>query len=91
MFKALLCSAAIGLLLVSGASGNNAANNKAKVTVVFDHVLPNAKGKSMKGVLVEYQPGGKSPAHTHPDSASRAHLVLAKSPPYARMEPFDIG
>ena len=69
MFKALLCSAAIGLLLVSGASGNNAANNKAKVTVVFDHVLPNVKGKSLKGVLVEYQPGGSSPAHTHPDSA----------------------
>ena len=69
MLKTLLCSAAIGLLLVSGASGHDAANNKAKVTVVFDHVLPNVKGKSMKGVLVEYQPGGSSPAHMHPDSA----------------------
>ena len=26
-------------------------------------------GKSMKGVLVEYQPGGSNPGHTHPDSS----------------------
>jgi quercetin dioxygenase-like cupin family protein len=76
MFKTLLCSAAIGLLLVSGASGHDATNTKAKVTVVFDHALPNVKGKSMKGVLVEYQPGGKSPAHTHPDSAFIYATVL---------------
>ena len=42
---------------------------RAKVTVVFDHVLPNVAGKSMKGVLVEYGPGGSSPGHTHPPSA----------------------
>lgn len=76
MFRTLLCSAAIGLLLVSGASAHDAANNKAKVTVVFDHALPNVKGKSMKGVLVEYQPGGSSPAHTHPDSAFIYATVL---------------
>ncbi len=69
MLKTLLCSAAIGLLLAGGASGHDAANDKAKITLVFDHALPNVKGKSMKGVLVEYQPGGSSPAHTHPDSA----------------------
>lgn len=40
-----------------------------KVTVVFDRVLPNVPGKSIKGVLVEYQPGGATPAHTHPESA----------------------
>lgn len=76
MFKTLLCSAALGLLLVSGASAHDAAGNKAKITVVFDHVLPNVKGKSMKGVLVEYQPGGSSPAHTHPDSAFIYATVL---------------
>jgi quercetin dioxygenase-like cupin family protein len=26
-------------------------------------------GKSIKGVLVEYAPGGTSPAHTHPKSS----------------------
>jgi quercetin dioxygenase-like cupin family protein len=76
MFKTLLCSAAIGLLFVSGASSHDAASNKAKITVVFDHALPNVKGKSMKGVLVEYQPGGSSPAHTHPDSAFIYATVL---------------
>jgi quercetin dioxygenase-like cupin family protein len=76
MFKTLLCSTAIALLLASGASAHDAGYDKAKVTVVFDHVLPNVKGKSMKGVLVEYQPGGKSPAHTHPDSAFIYATVL---------------
>ncbi len=30
---------------------------------------PNAPGKSMRGVLVEYGPGGSSAAHTHAPSA----------------------
>lgn len=75
MLKTLLCSAALGLLLVSGASGHDAVN-EAKVTVVFDHVIPNVKGKSMKGVLVEYGPGGSSAAHTHASSAFIYATVL---------------
>ena len=75
MLKTLLCSAALGLLLVSGASGHD-ATKEAKVTVVFDHALPNVKGKSMKGVLVEYAPGGSSAAHTHPSSAFIYATVL---------------
>jgi quercetin dioxygenase-like cupin family protein len=47
-----------------------------KVTVVFDHALPNVPGKSMKGVLVEYGPGASSPAHTHPASAFIYATVL---------------
>lgn len=50
--------------------------SKAEITVVFDHALPNVPGKSMKGVLVEYAPGGSSPAHTHPDSAFIYATVL---------------
>jgi quercetin dioxygenase-like cupin family protein len=49
---------------------------KAKVTLVFDRALPNVPGKSMKGVLVEYQLGGSNPAHTHPDSAFIYATVL---------------
>ena len=75
MFKSLLCSAAFGLVLVSGASAHDAGKD-TKITVVFDHVLPNVKGKSMKGVLVEYQPGGSSAAHTHPSSAFIYATVL---------------
>jgi quercetin dioxygenase-like cupin family protein len=46
------------------------------VTLVYEHVLPNVPGKSIKGVLVEYQPGGSSPAHTHPNSAFIYPTVL---------------
>ncbi len=49
---------------------------RSKVTVVFDHALPNVPGKSMRGVLVEYAPGGSSPAHTHPASAFIYATVL---------------
>jgi quercetin dioxygenase-like cupin family protein len=49
---------------------------EAKVSVVFDHVLPNAPGKSMKGILVEYGPGGSSAAHVHAKSAFIYATVL---------------
>lgn len=41
----------------------------AKVTQVYRHALPDMPGKSVKGVLVEYGPGGFSPSHTHAKSA----------------------
>ena len=41
----------------------------AKVTLVYQHKLPNVPGKSIKGVLVEYSPGGYSPGYTHAKSA----------------------
>jgi quercetin dioxygenase-like cupin family protein len=41
----------------------------AKVTLVYQHALPGVPGKSVKGVLVEYGPGGYSPSHTHAKSA----------------------
>jgi|SRR6185437_11867560 quercetin dioxygenase-like cupin family protein len=65
---ASLCAAAPGM----------AADQQpgAKVTLVYDHVLPNVPGKSIKGVLVEYPPGGTSPAHTHPGSAFIYATVL---------------
>lgn len=47
-----------------------------QVKIVYDQPLPNVPGKSMKGVLVEYAPGGTSPAHTHPKSAFIYATVL---------------
>jgi hypothetical protein len=35
-------------------------SKNAKVTLVYQHELPNVPGKSMMGVLVEYGPGGHS-------------------------------
>ncbi|WP_353447626.1 cupin domain-containing protein [Sphingomonas aurantiaca] len=46
------------------------------MSVVYQHELPNVPGKSIKGVLVEYGPGGSSPAHTHPGSAFIYATVL---------------
>jgi quercetin dioxygenase-like cupin family protein len=76
MPRLFLSCAAIGLLLVTGAAAQGPADKEAKITLVFDHALPNAKGKSMKGVLVEYGPGGFSSAHTHPASAFIYATVL---------------
>jgi quercetin dioxygenase-like cupin family protein len=39
------------------------------VILVYQHELPNCPGKSIKGVLVEYGPGGYSPGHAHAKSA----------------------
>jgi quercetin dioxygenase-like cupin family protein len=41
----------------------------AKVMQVYQHPLPGVPGKSLKGVTVEYGPGGFSPSHTHAKSA----------------------
>ena len=73
MIKTFVCAAALAVMSVTGAL---AGDNKAKVTVVFDHALPNVPGKSMKGVLVEYAPGGSSPAHIHAKSAFIYATVL---------------
>ena len=76
MFTKLLCGVALAALSVSATLADNLPADKSKVTLVFDHVLPNVPGKSMKGVLVEYQPGGSSPAHTHPKSSFIYATVL---------------
>lgn len=63
-------------LPVFAASADDLSTDKSKITLVFERTLPNVPGKSMKGVLVEYQPGGSNPAHTHPDSAFIYATVL---------------
>ena len=60
----------------AGVAAEPAGPPGAKATLVYDHVLPNVPGKSIKGVLVEYPPGGTSPPHTHPSSAFIYATVL---------------
>ena len=62
---------------VVGVGSGIADDKAAKATVVYDHVLPNVAGKSIKGILVEYGPGEASPAHIHPKSAFTYATVLA--------------
>src|SRR5512145_2724606 len=53
-----------------------AGSKDAKVTLVYQHALPGIPGKRVKGVLVEYGPGGYSPSHTHAKSAIIYATVL---------------
>jgi len=76
MIRNLLCAAALAAVSATAASSHDAPDNRAKVTLVYDQVLPNVPGKSIRGVLVEYEPGGSSPAHTHPNSAFIYATVL---------------
>jgi len=76
MFKCLLCGIALTCLVFAPALAEDASATKSKVTLVFDHPLPNVPGKSMRGVLVEYAAGGSSSAHTHPHSAFIYATVL---------------
>ena len=73
VFTLIVCALVVATLGVGSAI---AADKNAKVTLVYEHALPNVPGKSIKGVLVEYGPGGSSPAHTHPRSAFIYATVL---------------
>ena len=72
-YAVIVCALIVGTVGVGSAI---AADKSAKTTLVYDHALPNVPGKSIKGVLVEYGPGGSSPAHTHPKSAFIYATVL---------------
>lgn len=69
--------AALALIAATDVQGQESAGNTvrlagskdAKVTLVYQHALPGIPGKSVKGVLVEYGPGGYSASHTHAKSA----------------------
>jgi len=79
--KCIICSLLVAsMLLVStlpfGSVLAAPKSKNAKVTLVYQHELPNVPGKSIKGVLVEYGPGGYSPGHTHPKSAFSYATVL---------------
>ena len=64
------------LIATVGVCSGIAADKGPKATVVFDHVIPNVPGKSMKGILVEYGPGVASVGHIHPKSAFIYATVL---------------
>ncbi|MCV9960296.1 cupin domain-containing protein [Pararhizobium sp. BT-229] len=50
---------------------------RESVTTVFEHDLPNAPGKKLVALVVNYGPGGKSDAHTHAKSAFIYARVLS--------------
>src|SRR5512137_1274937 len=74
--KRILCSLLVAAVPFGSAAVEVPKSKNAKVTVVYQHELPNVPGKSIKGVLVEYGPGGYSPGHTHAKSAFIYATVL---------------
>lgn len=79
MIKSILAALIVTAALASPAAAQDAGGKAAKVTLVYEHELPNVPGKSIKGILVEYGPGGHSEAHTHPTSAFIYATVLEGS------------
>ena len=71
LYSILFLTLPFGTVLADAPKSKN-----AKVTLVYQHDLPNVPGKSIKGVLVEYGPGGYSPGHMHPKSAFIYATVL---------------
>jgi len=75
-----ICAVIVCALIATlGVGSGIAADKNSKVTLVYEHTLPNVPGKSIKAVLVEYGPGGTSSAHTHPKSAFIYATVLEGS------------
>jgi quercetin dioxygenase-like cupin family protein len=72
IYALIVCTLIVTLSVGSGL----AADKNPKITLVYEHALPNVPGKSIKGVLVEYGPGVASSAHTHPRSAFIYATVL---------------
>lgn len=75
MLKSLLLGALLAVSAVPAMAGD-LARGEAHVTTIFDHPLPSVPGKSLRGVLVEYSPGGSSPSHTHAASAFITATVI---------------
>jgi len=76
MYRTLCALAVASLSFCAAALAHEPAEKAATVTLVYEHELPDVPGKSIKGVLVEYGPGGHSPAHTHAKSAIIYATVL---------------
>ena len=74
--KRTLCSLLLAVLPFGSVLADAPKEKDARVTLVYQHALPNVPGKSIKGVLVEYGPGGYSPGHMHPKSAFIYATVL---------------
>jgi quercetin dioxygenase-like cupin family protein len=74
--KRILCALLVASLPFGAVLADSPKEKNAKVTLVYQHELPNVPGKSIKGVLVEYGPGGYSAGHTHAKSAFIYATVL---------------
>ena len=66
---AMMLPTVAAALFATSVAAQQSITPGANVSVVFDRELPNVPGKSMRAVLVAYEPGAGSPSHRHPSSA----------------------
>ena len=76
LLVAALCSLVVAVPSFGSVRADGPKSENVTVTLVYQHELPNVPGKSIKGVLVEYGPGGSTPGHMHPKSAFIYATVL---------------
>lgn len=69
MTSRFLMAAAFASLAIAPAMVAAAHGKGETVTPNFRQAIPNIPGKSLVTAVVDYAPGGSSPAHTHPKSA----------------------
>ena len=66
-------------VLADAATGADVSAAPETVRLQLTHALPNAAGKSLTSVIVDYPPGAKSVAHRHAPSAFIYAYVLSGS------------
>ena len=64
------------IVLAIAAPAALAGDDHVSETLAYEHAIPNVPGKSLKAVVVEYDPGESSSAHTHAASAFIVATVL---------------
>jgi quercetin dioxygenase-like cupin family protein len=73
---ALLCALLVSLLVsLAGAALAQKSNSNSKPA--FNLPIPNIPGKSIEALVVDYPPGGGTPAHRHAKSAFITGYVLS--------------
>jgi quercetin dioxygenase-like cupin family protein len=76
-----LTGLAIGALavLAGDAAGQapGAVGPRSQASKIFEQAMPNAPGKSLTAVIVDYPPGGASPPHHHAGSGFIFAYVLS--------------
>jgi len=77
MRKAKRAAALVILTAIALGASPALAQNLEEVKVVFEHAIPNIKGKRLVAQVVSYPPGGKSLPHHHAPSAFIYARVLS--------------
>jgi quercetin dioxygenase-like cupin family protein len=72
-----IIGAAVAAVAIATAMPAAAHGVGETVTPHFQEAIPNIPGKSLVAVVVDYKPGGASPAHTHARSAFIFGYVLS--------------